>query len=464
MLVMTCRRTHRGYIITIVHLATSALAGVWKGLSVKHLVITLYSPSFLEQGAEGLGGIMPTRVLSILHWSSFSGPHNHNLQIAPLLECYGFQTVVVMPSGGGNAPERFRRGCVVYRQIRLGTPRKSLNIVDHIRYFSGFVGDVRRLRVLIRELKIDIVQLNGLVTLQGAVAAKLEGARINWMLVDTFAPKLLRWPLSWLVSMWSEAIMTTGRTVASAHWPIAKDDPRVIPFHPPIDVERFAPSASRRRDALEVLGIAPSEIVVGMVANFIPVKGHRVFIEAAGQVADALGGRCRFVLLGSTYRHFQDYVDELWQLAQGVGLRRGGNLIARDGGADIPRLIHSMDVFWMTSLSEGSPTTVLEAMAAGVATVAANVGAVGEVIDHGQSGYLASPGDPRGFAELTMHHLSRPERERRALSEEARERVRSLAALEVCVQHHLHAYALAGFCSSGASGGPAAGPRRPSSP
>lgn len=61
--------------------------------------------------------------------------------------------------------------------------------------------------------------------------------------------------------------------------------------------------------------------------------------------------------------------------------------------ADIPDVLSSTSVLIHPSGSEGLPTIVMEAMAAGVPVVASDVGGTGEVIEHGSNGYLFNPGD-----------------------------------------------------------------------
>ena len=61
-------------------------------------------------------------------------------------------------------------------------------------------------------------------------------------------------------------------------------------------------------------------------------------------------------------------------------------------------LLRAGDVFVHPSLSEGVPKAVIEAMAAGVAVVATDVGAVADVLGHGERGVLVPPGQPARLA------------------------------------------------------------------
>jgi starch synthase len=64
-----------------------------------------------------------------------------------------------------------------------------------------------------------------------------------------------------------------------------------------------------------------------------------------------------------------------------------------------------MDVDLITSRSEGTTTTALEAQACGVPVVSTDVGAVHEVVDDGVTGLLVLPGDPGAIAAATLSLL-----------------------------------------------------------
>ena len=60
---------------------------------------------------------------------------------------------------------------------------------------------------------------------------------------------------------------------------------------------------------------------------------------------------------------------------------------------DIPRLLSAFDIFILTSLWEGLPNVIMEAMCARLPVVATDVGGVGELIIHGENGFLVAPDD-----------------------------------------------------------------------
>ncbi len=76
--------------------------------------------------------------------------------------------------------------------------------------------------------------------------------------------------------------------------------------------------------------------------------------------------------------------------------------------ADVPRLRPAFDVFAMSSLYEGLPCAIVEAMSCGVPVVATAVNSVPEIVVSGKTGLLARPGDPKSLARALDFMLSHP--------------------------------------------------------
>jgi glycosyltransferase involved in cell wall biosynthesis len=66
---------------------------------------------------------------------------------------------------------------------------------------------------------------------------------------------------------------------------------------------------------------------------------------------------------------------------------------------DVPRLLAAMDVFLLTSLWEGLPRVIPQAMAMGLPIVSARVDGIAEAVQDGETGYLFDPNDRNGMAQ-----------------------------------------------------------------
>jgi glycosyltransferase involved in cell wall biosynthesis len=150
------------------------------------------------------------------------------------------------------------------------------------------------------------------------------------------------------------------------------------------------------------LGIPEEAKIVGVVANLIPYKGHRVFLSACQEVRRR-HSPAKILLIGDGPAR-----GELEALAQVLGLQ--GDVLFLGGRRDVSQLLALMDLAVLPSLEEGFPNAVLEAMAAGKAVVATRVGGVPEAVVHGETGLLVPPGEPGALAEAISELLSHPQR------------------------------------------------------
>jgi|SRR6266851_5437230 len=101
------------------------------------------------------------RVLSILHYNGFGGPHNRNMRVIPLLETRGIHTTVLLPNEPGNAAQRLSERGIEIVQIPLGRVRRTLNPLIQAKCFGSYLREVPAIRRIIRERRIDLVQVNG---------------------------------------------------------------------------------------------------------------------------------------------------------------------------------------------------------------------------------------------------------------------------------------------------------------
>jgi glycosyltransferase involved in cell wall biosynthesis len=183
----------------------------------------------------------------------------------------------------------------------------------------------------------------------------------------------------------------------------APDQLIVVPLGLPLD--RFVGSAARKGEFRVELGLEPDTPLVGIVARLAPIKAHNLFLEAASMVAQARP-RSRFVVVGDgECRSVLEIVARRLGLAEGVqflGWRR-----------DLERIYADLDLVVLSSRNEGSPVSVIEAMAAARPVVATRVGGVPDLVENGVSGLLVEPGDAAGLAQAMLTVLADPDQAHR---------------------------------------------------
>jgi glycosyltransferase involved in cell wall biosynthesis len=157
-----------------------------------------------------------------------------------------------------------------------------------------------------------------------------------------------------------------------------------------------------------------SEPVIAAIGRLDHVKGHQVLIEAI-KGSESQGHPSKLVIVGNgPLRH------DLETRVRSLGLEK---LVWFMGARnDIPEILSAVDIFVLPSLSEGLSITLLEAMAAGKAVIATNVGGNPEVIADGIDGLLVPQGSPGDLAQRLME-LTADGDKREALGRAAAEKV-----------------------------------------
>lgn len=379
-------------------------------------------------------------VLSIIHYPVYGGPHNRNVRLAPALAGMGVRTTVLLPDEPGNAHQRMQVAGMSVEALPLRRLRATRSLSTHMQFLTGFPGQIRSLRELIRRLQIDVVQLNGLVNPHGAIAAHALGVPVVWQVLDTYTPVALRKVLAPLVRRYADVVMCTGEQVARVHPGVTRHPDRLVNFYPPVDVEQFDRDPALRAAMRARLGVAPDELVVGTLGNVNPQKGHDNFIRAAAQLRRRVPN-ARFLLLGVTHKNHHAYIEGLWKLAAQSGLELGRDLIHADPSGKVHEYLQALDVFWMTPRpnSEGIPTAMEEAMATCLPVVSFDVGSIGELVAQGRSGFLVSDQDSGKVAACTADTLL-DAAARAKMGQAGREFILANASIERCAQTHLDAY------------------------
>ncbi|MGH9962613.1 MAG: glycosyltransferase, partial [Pyrinomonadaceae bacterium] len=146
------------------------------------------------------------------------------------------------------------------------------------------------------------------------------------------------------------------------------------------------------------LGLNASDITVGIVAAFTEHKALNYFVDVAKKVHDRIP-QVRFLMVGDG--ELRPEIEK--QIAQ-LKIRQVVQLLG--WRSDIPEIIATFDVFLLTSLWEGLPRALVEALLTGVPAVASNVDGVCEVLRHGENGYLVPPGDIEAMAQSVVRLLT----------------------------------------------------------
>ncbi|HXW82197.1 MAG TPA: GT4 family glycosyltransferase PelF [Acidimicrobiales bacterium] len=199
---------------------------------------------------------------------------------------------------------------------------------------------------------------------------------------------------------------------------------RIRPIHNGVDPVAF-PFVT---DEPEV----PTLVWVGRID---PLKDVETLLRAFAEVRAAIPD-CRLRLFGPTPQGGEYYLDRCVKLMTELALDNGS--VTFEGRVNPPlEAYRAGHLVLLTSISEGLPYVVLEAMASGRPVVATDVGGVAEAV--GDAGILVPPRDPSAVAAACIGLLQNGT-ERRAMAEAARHRVLQMFTTERCFRMYRALY------------------------
>lgn len=304
------------------------------------------------------------------------------------------------------AAERVQLSAVLFTEGRLAERLRGagveVEVFDERRH--GALTLLARTTRFLRVRRFDLVHTHrnkdGVI---GTVAAKLAGVphvvrtvhglaepMRGWVRAKYLAYELLDRSLLWF---FADRTIAVSRHVAKVLRDGACRSDSVITIHNGLDLDGI----QLRRSAAVVrrsLGIDEQALVIGTAGRLCPVKAQDLLLRAAPAILRERPD-ARFLIVGGG-----PLEESLRELA--TRLRISGACLFVGAVDDVHDLIAAMDVFVLTSLHEGLPMALLEAMALERPVVATAVGGVPEVVSHGVDGLLIDGGDDRALASACL--------------------------------------------------------------
>lgn len=267
-----------------------------------------------------------------------------------------------------------------------------------------------RLWKALRGLKPDLVQTYNIGALDAALVARLAGVPrvVHAEHGRDAADPLGRNRIYRLMRRWLRPFIARYVAVSPdlQGWlvdAVGIRESRIAYIANGIDIAKFD-AARIRPEPRRLLGdFAPEGAVVLVnVARLDKVKDQACLITAFKLLREMTGvGHVdvRLVIAGDGPQRA-----ELRQQIERLGLAESARLLGNR--EDVPGLLAACDVFVLSSIAEGMPVTLLEAMAASLPVVSTNVGGIASVVEDGKSGTLVPARDPRVLANALAAYVA----------------------------------------------------------
>ncbi|NWF68675.1 MAG: glycosyltransferase family 4 protein [Chloroflexi bacterium] len=167
-----------------------------------------------------------------------------------------------------------------------------------------------------------------------------------------------------------------------------------------LDLSTFARAARKPGTFRAQWHIPLDAPLVGIVARLVPVKNHPLFLEAAATVIKTLPA-AHFVIVGDGHLR-----PEIEAQIDALGLRP--RVTITGWTREMANVYADLDVKVISSHNEGTPLTLIEALAAGCPVVATDVGGVAEFLEYGRLGRVTAAGNSEALAEAIIATLRNP--------------------------------------------------------
>jgi len=315
-------------------------------------------------------------------------------------------------------------------------------------YNVGGMGGILRISALIRSLKIlreinpDIIQgwlAHGNFVAQ--IASIFLPYRLStlWNIRYTALPKsetknstLLIIKLLSILSFLPQKIVFNSKAGADDHCRMGyrRDKSCIIPNG--FDTKLFSPSEKDRSCVRSELNISEEAVLIGLIGRFDPLKDHSCFLKAGAKLLS--NKREIFFLLAGREVDWQNL--HLKQLIEKLGMKEKVFLLGER--QDIPRIMAALDIATSSSVAEGFPNVIGEAMSCGVPCVVTDVGDSAWLV--GDSGMVVPPRNHKALCEAWLKMIEMGSEKRRVLGEKARKRIEDHFFIQMIVKKYEQLY------------------------
>jgi len=297
-----------------------------------------------------------------------------------------------------------------------------------------------RLWVLIRRIKPDVVQtwmvhsdlLGGLAARLAGVQSVVWGIRTTDYSVESRSTRWVRWVCARLSALVPTRIVCAAQAslLNSQAAGYAADKLMVIPNG--FDVAQLSESLGAGQSIRQKFALESGACLVGCLGRYNPAKDHANFVAAAGLLATRFR-QVRFLMVG---RGLDAGNPELMKLIAATGFPERFVLLGER--SDPAACLDAMDVFVLSSCTEGFPNVLGEAMVMGLPCVSTDVGDAASLM--GTREWLVPPRDAKALAHKVGQLLALPSEERQHLGAKARQRVVEVYSMIATAQQFMNLY------------------------
>lgn len=347
-------------------------------------------------------GDAPIRILRVIARLNVGGPALHVSYLSSELDAIGYRTVLV--AGEVSPGEGTMEQIALARGVDLRSVGGLKREIDPLKDIVAVARLVRLMRAFRPQILHTHTAKAGAL---GRTAALLAGRGRPQVVVHTYHGHVLSGYfgdranamfrlLERLLAKVSDALIAVSPEVRDdlVRYGVAPAS-RIVVVRLGLDLEaRTAAPAGARECERERLGVAEGAFLIGWVGRMTEIKRVEDLLAAFALVCVA-GLDAHLALVGDG-----PLQEPLRELARELGVEQRCHFLGYTD--EVGPLYRAFDVAVLSSANEGTPVTLIEALAAGVPAVATDVGGVGDVVEDGETGLLVAPGAPAELAAALL--------------------------------------------------------------
>jgi glycosyltransferase involved in cell wall biosynthesis len=275
--------------------------------------------------------------------------------------------------------------------------------------------------------------------LLGGIAARIAfvpviiwGIRTTDYSVESLGSRVVRWFCAKLSSIIPKAIVCAARASCDASDKYGYDRRKLMVIPNGFDLDRLQADRGSGGEIRTEIGVDDSYLIVGCVGRYNPAKDHINFIRSAILIAEKYS-KVKFLMVG---RDLDENNEELKSAINSTLYK--DRFILLGERTDPAACLDALDVFVLSSCTEGFPNVLGEAMALGVPCVTTNVGDAAYLL--GEEGVVVPPRDPVALAKAVSNLLDMSITDRKQLGYRGQLRVESKFSMTVASQRFNHLY------------------------
>jgi glycosyltransferase involved in cell wall biosynthesis len=257
-----------------------------------------------------------------------------------------------------------------------------------------------RLALALRRARVDVVHLhNPLPLIYGVPAGKAARCAIVFTrhgLVEGAGRQL--WLRRQLARFVDAYVAVSSEVADNSRAHRMATEPKLMVIENGIDLALYRPRSDVRAAVRAELGLSASALAMGTVCRLVEGKNVGLLLRAA---LPHLGPQVHLLIIG-------DGPDRAALEAMARAHPQGESVHFLGQRTDVARLLNGLDLFALSSRSEGHPLSVIEAMATGLPVLSTRVGGIPEMIEDAKTGFLSPADEPAFTARLTAALQERP--------------------------------------------------------